>query len=49
MCLFPEHRQIRTVESGWTLDVWEEDWLKVEKAFRATYLGEKIRTASEVK
>jgi hypothetical protein len=39
MCLFPEHRHIRTIEHGWTLTVCEEDWPKVEKAFRSAYLG----------
>jgi hypothetical protein len=34
MCLFPEQRQIRT-ENGWTVTVCEEDWPKVEAAFRA--------------
>ena len=35
LCLFPEHRQIRTVESGWTVTVCEEDWAQVERAFRS--------------
>ena len=39
MCLFPEHRQIRTIENGWTVRVCEEDWPKVEMAFRSAYLG----------
>jgi hypothetical protein len=39
MCLFPDHRQIRTIEHGWTVTVCEEDWPKVEKAFRGAYLG----------
>lgn len=42
LCLFPEHRQIRTVESGWTVEVCEEDWPRVEKAFRSAYLGGKV-------
>lgn len=43
MCLFPDHRQIRTIEHGWTVDVCEEDWSKVEKAFRSAYLGGVVR------
>lgn len=39
MALFPEHRQIRTVEHGWTLGVYEEDWGTVERSFRSAYLG----------
>lgn len=42
LCLFPEHRQVRTTESGWTLDVYEGDWDKVERAFRSAYLGGKV-------
>ena len=42
LCLFPEHRQIRTIENGWTLEVYEEDWDKVEKAFRSNFLGGKV-------
>lgn len=42
MCLFPQHCQIRTVEGGWTLDIFEEDFPKVEKAFRSAYLGNQI-------
>ena len=41
MCLFPEHCQIRTVEHGWTIEVFSEDWGKVESAFRGMYLGGK--------
>jgi hypothetical protein len=37
LCLFPERRQIRTVENGWTLEVAEEDWNKVETAFSTAY------------
>jgi hypothetical protein len=44
MCLFPEHRQVRTVENGWTLTVFEEDWPKVEKAFRSAFLGGKVHS-----
>jgi hypothetical protein len=47
MCLFPEHRQIRTIEHGWTVTVCEEDWPKVEKAFRSAYLGMPVHAASE--
>jgi len=43
MCLFPEHRQIRTIEHGWTVEVYEEDWANVERAFRAEYLGMEVR------
>jgi len=43
MCLFPNHKQIRTVEQGWTLDVYEEDWEKVERAFRNEYLGREVK------
>ncbi len=46
LCLFPEHRQIRTTENGWTVDVYEEDWAKVEKAFRSAFLGGKVHTAT---
>ncbi len=42
MCLFPEHRQVRTIEHGWTLHVFEEDWDTVEKAFRSAYLGREV-------
>jgi len=35
LCLFPEHRQIRTIEQGWTVTVCEEDWAAVESAFRS--------------
>jgi hypothetical protein len=35
MCLFPEHRQIRTVEHGWTLTVHPDCWLAVVKAFQS--------------
>jgi len=45
MCLFPEHRHIRTIENGWTLTVCEADWPKVEKAFRSAYLGLPVHTA----
>ncbi len=43
LCLFPDHHQIRTTESGWTIDVYEEDWPKVERAFRNNYLGGKVK------
>ena len=42
MCLFPEHRQICTTGHRWTLEVFSEDWPKVERAFRAMYLGGKV-------
>ena len=42
LCLFPEHHQIRTIESGWTIEVYEEDWPIVEKAFRNAFLGNKV-------
>lgn len=42
LCLFPEHRQIRTIENGWTVDVFDDDWDKVERAFRHAYLGGKV-------
>jgi hypothetical protein len=42
LCLFPEHFQIRTVENGWTVTVCEEDWPKVERAFRSAYSGSKV-------
>ena len=45
MCLFPAHRQIRTIEHGWTVTVCEEDWLKVEKMFRYAYLGNEVRAS----
>jgi pyridoxine 5'-phosphate synthase PdxJ len=48
MCLFPEQRQIRTTESGWTVNVEAGDWGKVEKAFRNAYLGNRIRTTGEL-
>lgn len=47
LCLFPDHCQIRTIENGWTLDVHEEDFPKVERAFRSMYLGNQIK-AQEV-
>jgi hypothetical protein len=43
MCLFPQRRQIRTIENSWTLTVCEEDWPGVEKAFRCAYLGMEIK------
>jgi hypothetical protein len=42
MCLFPKHHQIRTIENGWTIDVFPDDWDKVEKAFRRAFLGQKV-------
>ena len=42
LCLFPLHRQIRTIENGWTVTVFEDDWDKVERAFRNAYLGGKV-------
>jgi hypothetical protein len=45
LCLFPEHRQIRTIENGWTVEVCEEDWPKVERAFRHAYLGMPVHAA----
>jgi len=33
LCLFPTTREIRTIENGWTVQVCEEDWLKVVTAF----------------
>ena len=45
MCLFPEHRQIRTIEHGWTVVVCKEDWQFVERAFRAAYLGNPVHAA----
>jgi hypothetical protein len=45
MCLFPGHRQIRTIEHGWTVTVCEEDWPKVERAFRSAYLGMPVHAA----
>jgi hypothetical protein len=46
MCLFPEQRQIRTTESGWTVSVEATDWDKVERAFRGVYLGNKIHATN---
>lgn len=45
LCLFPEQHQIRTVENGWTVVVFEEDWERVEKAFRSAYLGREVHAA----
>jgi hypothetical protein len=45
LCLFPEHRQIRTIENSWTVEVCEEDWPKVERAFRSAYLGMPVHAA----
>ena len=45
LCLFPEHHQIRTIENAWTVEVFEEDWDKVEKAFRSAYLGREVHAA----
>ncbi len=42
LCLFPDHHQIRTIEHGWTVQVFEEDWERVEKAFRSAYLGGEV-------
>ena len=42
MFLSPEHHQIRTIEHGWTVEVFSEDWEKVERAFRGMYLGGKV-------
>lgn len=41
LCLFPEHCEIRTV-NGWTLEVYEEDFPGVERAFRGMFLGGKV-------
>ena len=49
MCLFPNHHQIRTIEHGWTVTVCLEDWPKVERAFRACYLGGKVHATGEGK
>jgi hypothetical protein len=49
MCLFPDHHQIRTIEHGWTVTVCLEDWPKVERAFRACYLGGKVHATGEGK
>lgn len=46
LCLFPEHFQIRTIENGWTVTVCEEDWPKVERAFRSAYLGMPVHAAA---
>ena len=43
MCLMPARRHVRTVEHGWTLTVCEEDWDRVEKAFRGAYFGGQIK------
>lgn len=43
MCLFPDHYQVRTIEHGWTLDVFPEDFVKVERAFRSQYLGGRVK------
>lgn len=48
LCLFPQHRQIRTIENGWTLEVHEEDWDKVEKAFRSAYLGLPVHAMDKI-
>jgi hypothetical protein len=45
LCLFPDHYQIRTIEHSWTLQVLEDDWPKVEKAFRSAYLGMPVHAA----
>jgi len=42
LCLFPDHHQVRTIENGWTIQVLEDDWDKVEKAFRSAYLGREV-------
>lgn len=42
LCLFPEHRQIKTIENGWTVAVCKEDWDKVEMAFRYAYLDNEV-------
>lgn len=33
LCLFPDRMQVRTIEHGWTLNVFEDDWEKVVGAF----------------
>lgn len=43
MALFPRHKHIRTVD-GNTMSVCDQDWDKVEKAFRSAYLGNRVRT-----
>ncbi len=43
LCLFPDHHQIRLIENGWTIQVLEEDWDKVERAFRHEYLGREVK------
>lgn len=45
LCLFPASRQIRTTENGWTIDVYEDDWEKVEKSFRSQFLGNEVFAA----
>ncbi len=45
LCLFPHHHQIRTIEHGWTIQVLEDDWERVEKAFRSAYLGREVHAA----
>lgn len=42
LCLFPDHRQIRTMENDWTIEVYEDDWPKVERAFRFMYMGNRV-------
>ena len=40
LCLFPDHQQIRAVSGlAWVINVFPEDWPKVEKAFRSAYWG----------
>ncbi len=41
-------RAMRTIENGWTVEVFEEDWPKVERAFRYAFLGREIHTSSTI-
>lgn len=37
MCLFPDRREIRTIEHGWTLTVHADQWERVMEAFLGAY------------
>lgn len=49
LCLFPDHRQIMTVQNGWTLDVSRDDWDRIEREVREAHgeIVEDSETADE--
>lgn len=41
VCLFPIHHQIR-IKPDYILQVFEEDWPRVEKIFRSEFLANRV-------